>query len=188
MREILERGALQFYYRPRVGVQRVRGLADVQRLLLVLAPDGRQRFRKLIVGRKRLPDPAQRERGWAIVAEVSDARIRPDAASAGAARYAIAEHEGHTHLSYELDRPAAWGLEPVQRWLGIRHDASYVATVRNPEAPAAAGTHQPAALPKPLRDRFRGRRFAPLDPPEFLDHAGVEIVLIGADDDAAGDE
>jgi hypothetical protein len=104
--------------------------------------------------------------------------------------YVIVEHERHTHLSYELDRPAAFGLEPVQEWLGIEHDASYVATVRNPEAPAPgrAGTPRRAALPKPLRDRFRGRRFAPLDTPEFLDHAGVEIVLIGADDDPAGDE
>ena len=28
--------------------------------------------------------------------------------------------------------------------------------------------------------RFRGRRFIPLDPPDFLDHEGAEIVLIGA--------
>jgi hypothetical protein len=31
-----------------------------------------------------------------------------------------------------------------------------------------------------LWERFGSRRFVPLDPPDFLDYAGVEIVIIGA--------
>jgi hypothetical protein len=35
-------------------------------------------------------------------------------------------------------------------------------------------------LPEHLRNRFGGRRFAQLDAPEWLDHEGVELVVIGA--------
>jgi hypothetical protein len=38
-------------------------------------------------------------------------------------------------------------------------------------------------LPQHLRDRFHGRRFIPVDPPDFLDREGSELVLIGADED-----
>ena len=36
-----------------------------------------------------------------------------------------------------------------------------------------------------MQEKFHGRRFAPLDPPSFLDHAGTEVVLIGAAHDAS---
>lgn len=34
-------------------------------------------------------------------------------------------------------------------------------------------------LPKQLQERFRGRRFIDADPPELLEHEGVEILLVG---------
>jgi len=57
---VLERGDVFFFYRPRVEREEADDLEDVQRFFLVLRPDGRQRFRELVVGRKRLPDPEQR--------------------------------------------------------------------------------------------------------------------------------
>jgi hypothetical protein len=42
-----------------------------------------------------------------------------------------------------------------------------------------------AKLPKKLRDRFRGRCFISVDPPEFLDHELTEILLIGARKDVS---
>jgi hypothetical protein len=46
----------------------------------------------------------------------------------------------------------------------------------------------PAARPAGegvLEERFRGRRFAELDPPELLDYEGAELVLIDADEDVS---
>jgi hypothetical protein len=198
--EILEQGELRFFYRPRVGREEVRGHDDVQRFLLVLAPEGKRVFRRLIVGRKRLPDPTAQEREWAFVAEVADApeeilddlerfeyrtktrgvRVQLEARPAGEAGYAVIDHDGHTHLAYVLHQQHA--PDRIQRDLGIRGEASYIAAVRNPDAPAPPGMerHPRPELPAKLRERFRGRRFVPLNPPDFLDHAGVELVLIGA--------
>jgi hypothetical protein len=53
---VLERGDIEFFYRPRVGVDDARRLDDVQRFYVVLRPHGANRHRALIVGRKRLPE------------------------------------------------------------------------------------------------------------------------------------
>jgi hypothetical protein len=203
---ILERGDVLFFYRPRVEHAQAQGPDDVQRLLVVLEPDGSTRSRMLVVGRKRLPDPARHERAWAVVAEVADRpdelredlgrreyvtktrgrRTQPEARPAGAGRYAIVDHGGHTHLAYALDLPPEPG--DVQRALNIRREASFIIAVRNPDAPTPAGTgldpRRRARLPKRLQERFGGRRFVRLDPPAFLDREGVELVLIGAAEDA----
>jgi hypothetical protein len=203
---ISERGDLFFFYRPRVGRDEAHDLRDVQRVFLILKPDGRRRYRRLIVGAKHLPDPARHERVWAFVAEVTarpselrddverteyvtrtrGARVQPPARPAGEARYAIAQHERHTHLSYALELPPEPG--PAQSALGIEGEASYIAAVRNPEVPTPPGAGLPprrrAEFPPELQERFGGRRFTALDPPEFLDHPGAELVLIGATADA----
>jgi hypothetical protein len=206
MSQILERGDLFFFYRPRVETERVDDLRDVQRFFFVLEPDGTKLFRRLVVGRKRLPDPSSRERTWAFVAEVATrpeelldelarkvydtkargTRVQAEARPAGEARYAIVEHEGHTHIAYALELPRRRG--EVQKALGIERAASFIAAVRNPDAPAPRGTGLPsrerADFPKRLLELFRGRRFAPLAPPDFLNYEGAEIVLIGAAEDA----
>src|ERR1700759_2570474 len=68
----LERGDIYFFYRPRVNVDEVRSLDDVQRLFFVLHVDGTHRLRDIIVGTKHLPGPDSHERVWAFVAQVSD--------------------------------------------------------------------------------------------------------------------
>jgi hypothetical protein len=98
----------------------------------------------------------------------------------------VVEHDGHTHITYVCELPREPG--EVQRTLGIFQQASLIVAVRNPDAPAPQGTGLGARrrpqLPQELMERFGGRRFAPLDPPSFLDHEGVELVLIGAAVDA----
>jgi hypothetical protein len=202
MTEVLERGDIFWFYRPRVGVEQVRELDDVQRFFFILGPDGTSRHRRLVVGRKRMPDPESHEREWAFVAEVTDhpAELRDDiepvryetktrgervlgaARPAGEGRYVIADHRGHTHLATALELPPAPG--PVQQRLGVVEEASYIVAVRNPDVDVPPGAGLPrerrADFPPELRERFRGRRFAPLKPPSFLDHPGAEIVLIGA--------
>ena len=42
-----------------------------------------------------------------------------------------------------------------------------------------------ADFPKGLRDRFRGRRFISVDPPDFLNYEGAEILFIGSSQDVS---
>ena len=48
--------------------------------------------------------------------------------------------------------------------------------------PANAGldAERDAKFPKKLQEYFAGRKFAPLDPPEFLNYEGAELMFIGA--------
>jgi hypothetical protein len=201
MARVLEQGGIDFLYRPRVDREDPRGLEDVQRFYAVLTPRGRGIHRRLVIGRKRLPDATRRERFWAFVdkvarrpdAVVSDLgdedyetrtlgpRHQPGARPAGGGSYAIVDHDGHSHLIYALEDPLRPG--EVQHDLRIEPRASYIATVRNPEAGWAPGFGLPrqarASYPARLRERFRGRRYAPLEP-DFLDHERAELVLIGA--------
>jgi hypothetical protein len=96
--------------------------------------------------------------------------------------YVIARHGDHTHLAYALELPDEPG--EAQRELEIEPRASYVVTVKRPDASSPPGVglspERSADLPDELEDRLDGRRFTALDPPAFLDHEGVELVLVGA--------
>jgi hypothetical protein len=203
MPDVLERGAIAFFYRPRVERHAPRSEDDVQRFLVVLAPEGRSVFRLVQVGRKHLPASGpRRERNWAFVAKVAadvadlelelrgfrystktrGERDQPAARPAGEGRYAIVRHGEHAHLAYRLTLPAEPG--PVQDELGIEARASYVVAVWNPEdripsPQAGLDEERTAFFPDELQARFRGRRFAPLEP-GFLDREGAELVLVGA--------
>lgn len=202
---MLERGRITFLYRPRVGVDTrgddVESRDDVQRLFAILSPDGGAVHRRLTVGRKRLPDVEEHERAWAFVDRVSPRREallrdlrgytyltktrglreQPAAEIAGEGSYEIAPHETHVHLGYVLDTPRDLGV--VHQELGIYPHASYIAAVRNPVVDAPERGSLPrrrrARYPAHLQERFEERRFVPLDP-EYLDHPGAELILIGA--------
>jgi hypothetical protein len=98
----------------------------------------------------------------------------------------IVGHDDHTHLSYELVAPRAPGT--VQDDLHVQPEATYILDVQNPvrRAPPGNGVPKPhdIGLPAALMRRFRGRRYAPVDPPSFLDHEGLDLLLIAAGDHA----
>jgi hypothetical protein len=205
MSTIVEQGDIFFFYRPRVDVAEVDDLDDVQRFFFVLAPEGRELYRLFVVGRKRLPEATSHEREWAFVVEVATRpddvrddlerrtyetktrgiRVEGEARPAGEGRYAIVDHEGHTHLAYVFELPADPG--PAQEAFRITREASFIVAVRNPDAPAPPGAglraDRRADYPGDLLERFRGRRFIPVETPELLDHEGAEIVLVGASED-----
>ncbi|HZU07528.1 MAG TPA: hypothetical protein VFB73_16310 [Chloroflexota bacterium] len=209
MAQVLERGDIYFVYRPRVQQEAAESLADVQRSYMVLHPHGKQTYRLLVLGRKRLPEPRAGERLWGFVDKVSrkpediaeaferegygtktrGTRARPAARPAGEGVYAIVRHDDHTHLAYQLELPEQPG--EVQQALGIEPEASYVLSVKNPEQPALPGTalgaKRKADLPKRLQARFQDRRFAAADPPDFLDYEGAEVLLIGAGEEVSED-
>jgi hypothetical protein len=103
---------------------------------------------------------------------------------AGMGHYQLVRHNGHTHLAYELQLPER--RSEVQKDLNIARAATYIISVKNPNASAPRGVglegEQKAELPKELQARFEGRRFLNADPPEFLDHEGVELLLISTDE------
>jgi hypothetical protein len=79
----------------------------------------------------------------------------------------------------------------VQHALDIGERASYIVAVKNPKTPPPAGVGLDEArrvrFPTDLQKRFRGRRFIAVDPPQFLDHEGAEILLVGAGADVTED-
>ena len=208
---ILERGDIFFFYRPRVGENDPQGLEDVQRLFVIFKPEGRPRYRLATIGRKRLPEPGDPglRRFWGFVAMVRDGtlaihraldektyqtrtrgeRWQPASRPAGEGVYRIVRHGDHTHLEYELASPREPG--EVQHDLGIRRRATHIVTVKNPEAgsPPWAGLREEdqPRFPRRLQEKFRGRRYAPLDPPDFLDHEGTEFILIAVSEDGGGE-
>jgi hypothetical protein len=208
MADILEHGDIYFIYRPRVDEPTAEGFADVQRFFVILSPPGKERHRLIIVGRKKLPEISdQHERNWGFVQKVGrrpedvedelegmrystktrgERHLSP-ARLAGEGVYAIVRHEDHTHIAYALELPRTPGS--VQRELNIQKEASYILTVKNQEQalPPDVGLsdEQEPVFPAHLQARFRGRRFIPADPPEFLDQEGTEIILIGADEDVS---
>jgi len=202
MWEILERGAIDFLYRPGMRAPeaggRIGGIDDDPGLFVVLAPLRRQLFRRIVVGRKRLPD-LPGERYWGYVdrvgrraADVRDdlevahheaatrgSRVQPTTRSGGDGVYALFRHEDHAHLSYRLERPSQAG--EIQDDLGIDREASWIVAVKNPAATAPPGIGAPAPraprLPGSLHERFAGRRFVQADP-ALLDCEGVELILV----------
>lgn len=203
--EVLERGSIYFLYRPKVrspGENRpVESLDDVERTWIILSPANSRRYRRLAIGRKKLPDIHERNRYWGFVEVVGNRpeevqedlrerryrtktrgeREQPAARAAAEGVYAIARHGNHTHLAYALELPREPG--EVQREMNIKSEASYVFTVKNPAAGAPPGMGLPrdekAGLPPGLHEKFGSRRFIPVEP-ELLDYPGTEFILIGA--------
>jgi hypothetical protein len=206
--EIVEKGDVFFFYRPRVGVEVVRDLNHVQRLFMVLATGepGARAFRILVVGRKRLPEivPGRadpEERHWAVVTRVTTdpEEIREElsakryvtitrgeralaaARPVGQGRYWLLVHEDHTELAYVLELPEKPG--PAQHTFNIQREASYIVAVRNPDLPAVHGVpalRQQPSYTKSVRESFGDKRWVPADNPELLNYPSSQLLLLGA--------
>lgn len=203
--QVLEKGDIYFLYRPKVGKKEVSGLEDVQRFFMVLSPKGKDVFRLITMGKQTLPDVDEKgERNWGFVSKVGrraqdvedeldrgvyDTKTRGQreleaARPAGEGVYAIVRHGDHTHLAYSIELPKRGG--EVQRALKIEDEASYIISVKNPQAPSPKGAglrgEQKAEFPKRLQEAFEGRRFMDASP-DFLDYEGAELILIGASEE-----
>ncbi len=144
----LERGRIAFVARPRV-----EGAPGIQRFMFLLSPEDRgDLHRRVVVGKKRLPEPGANEREWAYVDKLAGARNelladlgpstyttktrgvrhQPGARIIGVGRYGIVEHGDHAHLTYGLD-PKTERAE-LHEALNIASEASMIAAVFNPLA------------------------------------------------------
>jgi hypothetical protein len=181
---ILERGDIYFAYRPRLDARTVHDLADVQRLYMIQSPHGKHAHRLIVIGAKRLPALSGRDderRTWGFVETVAAGaedvedeldprtyrtqtggeRHVPLARPAGEAVYALVRHDEHTDRGEESRDAFTAGRR-------TRRDAA-------------------SAISEAVGRALRGRRFIPVDPPDFLDHDGAEVVLIGSGPGAAED-
>jgi hypothetical protein len=207
--ETLERGNVYFLFRPKIGEESPEKLEDVQRLFVVLSPEGVARYRLLVVGRKQLPEPEQsgRERNWGFVDAVRkdpesiENRLDPQTYQTktrgvrhllavhpvGEGVYRIVRHDGHTHFAYALELPKKIG--EAQAAFNLEEQASYIISIKNPEkgSPLGAGLadQQQVQFPRWLQEKFRDRRFCEADPPDFLNYEGTEFVLISTAEDVS---
>jgi hypothetical protein len=203
--DFLEVGDVYFAYRPRVAEDRPEGSEDVQRLYVIMQPQGMGKTRRLVIGGKRLPRAEEHERLWGFVdavgarpeeirdqlkAEQYETKTRgkrevPEARPAGEGKYALVRHNDHTHFVYQLELPREPG--EVQSELNLAPESSFIISVKDPEQPSPQGLgrreDQKPDLPPHLRRLFRGRRFIDADPVDLLDQPGVEFILIGASTD-----
>ena len=203
---VLERGNIYFCYTPKVEQEKVNGLDDVQQFAFVLAPHGKQSYRLIVIGKKRFPKvEGDKNNNWCFVKSVAKnakeieeqlraetyqtktmgERLQPAARPVGEGIYEIIGRKSQTNLIYALELPEDLG--EAQQALGIKEEANYIITIKNPEGSSPQGMglaeEDKADLPKHLQDRFEQRRFVPAKPPEFLDYPGIELILIGASAD-----
>jgi hypothetical protein len=92
--------------------------------------------------------------------------------------YAITSTGRESHLAYHITVPAEIG--EVQKDLGLNEKGSYVISAKNPttSAPANANIGKDPEYPESIMDKFRGRRWMPLEP-ELLDYANTQFLIIG---------
>jgi hypothetical protein len=178
MTEVLERGDISFFFRPAVqAADALETTLGVQSFFVVLSA-GRDRHRRVRIGRKRMPAPTG-ERFWARVERVGSLqrvlggqleaeqyttktrgeRYQPGARPIAQGCYAFVRHDDHIHLVYRVDQ-----IEP---------DAPD--EVRVPEAMSHIVLFE--RVP-------RGRAtWTTVGEPALLDEEGYELVLVGVDDE-----
>ncbi|KAJ3167204.1 hypothetical protein HDU88_002542 [Geranomyces variabilis] len=209
----LEKGQIYFFYRPKVELKEAHSLGEVQRFKIILLPTGGsaagKRNRIAVLSRKRLPHIARRERTWGFVekatsdvqeldefvkSEIYETKTRGTRhleamRPCGEGVYAIVEHNGHTHLAYALAMPET--PSEVQKTFNIESQGSFIFSVKNPDSPsppwAGLSGKSMASFPAQYMDLFGNRRFVPVNPASFLDYDHAEFLLIGANEDVAGE-
>ncbi|KAJ7578168.1 hypothetical protein C8J56DRAFT_357569 [Mycena floridula] len=185
----IERGHIYFFYRPKVQLEEVNSLDDVRNFQMILVPrppesvscmketdeitaapadEPKKRYRLIVVGKKRLPDPARvhgrKESAWATVTRVGDdldelekglgektyetktRGIRHEEPVRLVARggYAIVNNnpripsQRETHLGYRISHPKE--SSDVQESLGIYPASSFVLQIKNPLTPSTGPT------------------------------------------------
>ncbi|SFU74052.1 DUF2795 domain-containing protein [Halomonas korlensis] len=204
MATYIEKGDIYFFYRPKVNVDKVQGLDDVQRLHVVLAPDDEDIARLFVVGKKRMPEILKgkqkstarewmmndmtgkpKEVGEALAPLEYETKTRGEqeqgeAIPVGEGRYAIFERDSSTRLAYRLSSPDKPGK--AQQELGILAEASFIISVRNPSLDVPGFPDSKPNYPKRLQDKFADKRWINIDDGKLLDYPSAQFLLIGAHD------
>ena len=182
MDQTVERGDIQFWFRPMVqAADAPTYTLGVQSLFAVLSPAGGG-HRRLRIGRKRMPARA-RDRFWARVERVGSLqrvlgdlleaeryvtktrgeRYQPAARPVGAGEYAFVRRDDHVHLTYQLDHDRADAED--------RDD--------DPDADDTPRVDSASHLVL-FKSAESERTWSIAGSPELLDHERAQIVLVGA--------
>lgn len=174
MSSILERGDIQFWFRPSVQPADAEKVElGVQAFYAVLSPAGGKLHRRVRVGKKRMPARSE-ERFWARVERVGSMqralggivddeqyttktrgeRYQPGARPIASGTYELVQEEDHVRLTYTLDRVLADDDTPHVE------DASHLVLFEAAADASATWTTTGSA--------------------SLLDEEGAEIVLVGA--------
>jgi hypothetical protein len=172
----LEYGDIYFVQRP------ASPSAQAQDLCIVLRSHQKKNYRLLAINHPQMPAPdAVAERHWVFVERVVNSREEIEK-TVGQGRviangqYGLVLHKHHTHLAYLLEEPEM--LTKEQTELNLQRQTSYLLSVKNPQRPSFRTSGSPQAeLPEYLLRKFRDHRFTQVNPPDFLDYEGTELVL-----------
>ncbi len=204
--EVVERGDIFFFYRPKVGAEEVSDIDDIQRFYMVTAPENADQYRLFILGRKQLPEivkgkSTSEERNWALCTlttknpedirkellaaeyetETRGKRRLAAAAPAGEGKYAIVKHDSHTELAYTLELPEIPG--PTQKEFEIKKEARYIVSVKNPDITIPGFKAFEKRRPKynsEILEKFGKRRWINVEDPRLLNYENAQVLLIGA--------
>jgi hypothetical protein len=181
--DVLERGDIAFFYRPKVQpADSIVETPGVQSLFVILSPAGGGPARRLRIGRNRMPS-ARGQRYWAEVERVGSfqrvladqleaeryttktrgERYQPGARAVAQGEYTFVRHEDHVHLDYRVEH--AEHPDDLPEEVRVPAEASYVVLFKRHPRSRATWTTDGA--------------------PEMLDDDGAEIVLVGIDADHA---
>lgn len=206
---IIEQGDIFFFYRPKVDIEEVENVKDVQRFYVVMAPEHKGKnkrvYRLFLIGQKQLPvivegKSASEERNWAMnilttsnpeyihneflpaeyTTETRGKRRLAAAIPAGEGKYAIVRHDNHTELAYILELPPTPG--PAQKEFEIKKEASYIISVKNPDikVPGFTASQKKPEYPQNLKGKFGDRRWISVNDPDLLNYENTQLLLIGA--------
>ncbi|XAR74060.1 hypothetical protein NMG60_11008226 [Bertholletia excelsa] len=106
-------------------------------------------------------------------------------------RHGVTGKKTHTHLIYELEFPPEQEKNEPQESLDVEREGSFLIQIKNPDQQQQGsssqfrglGNKRKAVFPAHLQGQFGKLRFAPADPPDFLNYEGCELLLISASDD-----
>ncbi|HEU4342090.1 MAG TPA: hypothetical protein VFU31_11010 [Candidatus Binatia bacterium] len=192
--DTLERGDVYFFFRSNVVEEAPEKVEDAPTMSVVLSPEESNCYRLLVIVRKQTRD----DKDWGFVDAVTNEpknienRLAPEAyptktrgeTQVPALRpiaegvYRIVRHNDHAHFVYALKLPKATG--GAEAPFSLENQASYIISIKNPEKGSRFGNglEESVDLPRHLQEIFRDRPFCEADPPDFLNYAGIEFVLI----------
>lgn len=199
MREVIERGDIFFFYRPRAFVEHVRGLSDVQRLYIILSPKcGPHRL--IALGQPQLPEKSPDDAAWGIVMQVAENQeVVRNALEAGTAagklsghggveagparpagegRYEISTKNGESTLAYALELPEALG--PVQAQLRIQRKGGFRVESKTPLLAYPPGFLDPQErrpFPVDALEKLGEPNWHKMSKPDLLNHRGIPILF-----------
>lgn len=196
---VLEKGDIYFFYRPRVNSEEAKNKKEVSRFFFILRNNTTGLYRVVIVEKKQLPRAAGHQVEFAFVAKVGTTleeiheyldeqhystktkgeRTLSAALSGGEGKYLFLKWGKATHLLYSLEKSEKRQERLHGVW--VEGEAIFIIQVKNPENPSPKGlsTKQRADYPPELANLFKNRRFMTLDPVDFLNYEGAEILIIG---------